>query len=111
MRDGINGGSLGGRKTRVRGLVPRGLLFMVDRSEPCVGVSLLLRKQLFRLEELRERLERRRPVELWRTVSVRHVERIRISEHPVTKGDRGRSREVRRLDLNSPCLVPGVLEH
>ena len=66
MRDRIDRGGLRGGEPRVRRLIPRGLLLEVDLGEAGVGVELvLLGEQLFSLEELRERLERRRPAGSW----------------------------------------------
>ena len=66
MRDRVDRGGLRGGEPRVRRLVPRGLLLEVDLGEAGVGVELvLLGEQLLSLEELRERLERRRPAGSW----------------------------------------------
>ena len=61
VRDGVDRRGFGGRQARVRSLVPGRLLLVVDLGEPRVGVGVLLREELFGLEELGERLERRRP--------------------------------------------------
>ena len=63
MRHGVDGRSFRRRQSGVRRLVPGRLLFVVNLRQPGVGVELLpLRQLLFRLEELRERLECGRPV-------------------------------------------------
>ena len=63
MRYGVDGRSFRRRKPGVRRLVPGRLLLVVNLRQPSVWVELLpLRQLLFRLEELRERLERGRPV-------------------------------------------------
>ena len=63
VRDGVDRRRLRRRKPGVRRLVPGRLLLVVNLRQPGVGVELLpLRQLLFRLEELRERLECGRPV-------------------------------------------------
>ena len=63
MRHGVDGRSLRRRQSGVRRLVPGRLLLVVDLRQPSIWVELLpLRQLLFRLEELRERLECGRPV-------------------------------------------------
>ena len=63
VRDGVHGRRLRRREPRVRRLVSRRLFLKVDLCQTRVRVRLVaLRELLLGLEQLRERLECRRPV-------------------------------------------------